>query len=62
MSQSTSILEQIWNYFFHDEPSEPRRILATGKWREFSTRKLLLEAALKHPITCLSQDDEVRLI
>ena len=50
-----------WIFGIEDEVYEPRRILATGKWREFQTRRLLLEAALKHPITELSQEDEGKL-
>ena len=65
MAQTSNIgvFTQLLNWFFgpDDEVHEPRRILATGKWREFQTRRLLLEAALKHPITALSQEDEGKL-
>ena len=62
-TSNPSVFTQLLNLFFGsvDEVHEPRRILATGKWRKFQTRRLLLEAALKHPITALSQEDEGKL-
>ena len=62
-TSKSSVFTQLLNWFFGsvDELHEPRRILATGKWRKFQTRRLLLEAALKHPITALSQEDEGKL-
>jgi hypothetical protein len=62
-TSNTGVFTQVLNWFFgsDDEVHEPRRILATGKWRKFQTRRLLLEAALKHPITALSQEDEGKL-
>jgi len=62
-TSNTGVFTQLMNWFFgsDDEFREPRRILATGKWREFQTRRLLLEAALKHPVTPLSQEDEGKL-
>ena len=57
----TGIFAQVYDFLFGSgsEPeTEPRRILCTGKWREFNSRRALLQAALNHPVTALSQEDE----
>lgn len=50
-----------WLFGVEEPVREPRRILATGKWREFQNRRLLLEATVKHPVTALSQQWEGEL-
>ena len=63
-TNNTGIFTQLLNWFFGDDSDHEsdtvisRRILCTGKWREFETRRILLEAALRHPVTALSQERE----
>lgn len=60
------IFNQVYDYLFgknimmddDDERKEPRRILCTGKWREFEERRLLMESHLGHLVTPLSQENE----
>ena len=65
MSSNTfsQTFRQLYEWLFNipDSSSDPRRILATGKWRQFETRRILLEAALNHPVTCLTQEEEGKL-
>lgn len=58
MTNGSSILDFFAWLFGAHQPVEPFRILATGKWRQFGSRRRLLELALNHPITHLSQEDE----
>lgn len=58
MTNGSSILDFFAWLFGAHQPTEPFRILATGKWRQYSSRRRLLELALNHPITHLSQEDE----
>lgn len=62
-TESQGILSQLYDCIFGDSKSESSsevllRILCTGKWREFESRRALLEAILNHPVTILSQEDE----
>lgn len=60
-TNSTGIFTQIYDYIFgscNEPKGDPRRILCTGKWREFNSRRALLQATLNHPVTALSQEDE----
>jgi hypothetical protein len=62
-------MASIWAYvndffawlFGANQPTDPIRILSTGKWRQFPLRRDLLERALNHPVTCLSQKEEGEL-
>lgn len=60
-TNATGIFAQVYDFLFGPrsgpEP-EPRRILCTGKWREFEQRRILLETTLKTPVTALSHEDE----
>ena len=61
ITNSNGIFTQVYDFLFGSSKgpeTEPRRILCTGKWREFSSRRALLQAALNHPVTALSQEDE----
>lgn len=60
-TNSTGIFTQVYDFLFgscNEPDSDPRRILCTGKWREFNSRRALLQATLNHPVTALSQEDE----
>lgn len=60
-TNSTGIFTQVYDFLFgsfNEQDSAPRRILCTGKWREFNSRRALLQATLNHPVTALSQEDE----
>lgn len=52
----------IYNYLFGSEKIAPsRRILCTGKWREFDNRRQELEFLIKNTVTALSHEEEGRL-
>ena len=54
------LFEQIYNFLFGLSPIEEktRRILCTGKWRQFDNRRQELEFLLKNPVTALTQLEE----
>ena len=62
-SNNDGFFATLYNYFFSgNEYYQPeRRILCTGKWREFPFRRTLLEFALQSPVTELSHEDEGKL-
>lgn len=63
-TSDTGIIAKLLNMLFgndnttNDKTVISRRILCTGKWREFNMRRLLLQAVLGHPVTTLTQEQE----